>query len=188
MVIIARNKKLLKVIAVSIFVVLIGFSLYRHMTNMQAKNHQQMVQAHNIRELEESFATTFLTSTSVDENVEIFDIGKGNVIMEVQVNTIALTEAKKYIQRITGTYVKVKALPDKGYIIKIPFKPTLTVKNQLLNDYNINSIDKIFIIFPQEDAPYLLVLDGCERPYFYYFEGDTDKLLRSLNFELIHNK
>lgn len=152
MVVLTVNKKLLKVIIVSAFVILLVVSSF----NIMVKNHQE---------------------------IEIFDIGIGKVIKVVKINKTALAESQKYLQGIVGLYPNVKAFPDKGYIIKIPFEPNIIVKNHFLNDYGINSLDKVFILVPKEYAPYLLVLDDRERPYFYCFRGEINKLLKSLNFE-----
>lgn len=183
MIIISIKRNHLNAFIAAIFIFLLGFSFYKYMMGMKERNYHQMVPTQSINELERASAETFLASSNVHDNIEIFDIGKGSVIKVIQINDFALTEASKYLQGITGMYAKVRALPDKGYIVKIPFEYNIIVKNKWLNDYNINSVDKIFIIFPQDRVPYLLVLDEKERPYFYCFNGDTNKLLKSLNFE-----
>lgn len=179
MVVLTVNKKLLKVIIVSALVILLVVSSL----NIMVRNYQHKTLINNISNLEETFESSLLISPNGYEKIEIFDIGKGKVIKVVQINETALVESQKYLQGIVGMYLKVKAFPDKGYIIKIPFEPNIIVKNHFLNDDDINSIDKVFILLPEEKAPYLLVLDDRERPYFYCFKGDINKLLKSLNFE-----
>jgi hypothetical protein len=73
-------------------------------------------------------------------------------------------------------YGKVKAFPDKGYIIRIPLIPSMKVHTQWLNDYNIYCVSEVFILFPEQGNPYLLLLDKNLRPHFYSFDGDTDVL------------
>ena len=135
-------------------------------------------------QLDQADLVSFLVSTDIqaqeDEAVEIFDIDKGEVIKRVELNSDVQREAEKFLKGITGMYVKVKAFPDKGYIIKIPLRPSVIVKSQWLNDI----VEKVFVIFPENEAPYLLVLDINDRPLFYNFEGNTDLLLESLNFQL----
>lgn len=179
MVILTVNKKLLKVITVSAVVIL----LVAGSLNIMVKIFQHKTLINDINALEETFKSSLLISHNGHEDVEIFDIGKGKVIKAVQINETAIAESQKYLQGIVGMYPKIKAFPDKGYIIKIPFKTSIVVKNHFLNDYNINSIDKVFIILPEEKAPYLLVLDDRERPYLYCFKGNINKLLNSINFK-----
>lgn len=81
-------------------------------------------------------------------------------------------------------YVEAKAFPDKGYIIRVPFEPSVKIQSQWLKDYGMNLVDEVFILFPEQGRPYLLVLDEKQRPLFYYFEGNTDVLLEKLNFKL----
>jgi uncharacterized ubiquitin-like protein YukD len=166
MIIITIRKNILRIIFISFVIIFTGLCFYKY----------------NISKLEKTQVSVFLVSSTTYEDIEIFDVDKGKVIKVIQVNETTLNEAKSYIQRITGMYQKINALPNKGYIIKIPFEPYLVVKNQYLNDYNIDSIDKLFIIFPEGSSPYLLVLDDRERPYAYNFNGDTSVLLKSLNY------
>jgi len=79
-------------------------------------------------------------------------------------------------------YAAVKAFPDNGYIIRIPVVPPIQVQNPWLNDYNIYSVDQVFILLPEQGDPYLLVLDNKLRPYFYYFNGNVEALLKDLDF------
>lgn len=183
MVVITIKGKLLRAIIASIFIVLLGFSFYRYTEDIRAENRQYGT-IFGISELDGVTVSAFLVSSNDKKNIELFDIGKGSVTKSVPVNDIVLTEAQKILKGITGMYLKANALPEKGCIIKIPFEPDIKVKNHWLNDYNINSIDKMFIIFHDEGTPYLLVLDSKERPYLFYFKGDTDKLMKSLKFKL----
>jgi len=100
------------------------------------------------------------------------------------VDDISLSEAKKILKGITGLYLKANAIPEKGYIIKIPFEPDLKVKNQWLNDYDINYIDKMYIVFPEEGMSYLLVLDKKERPILYKTKSNVDTLLKRLKIKI----
>lgn len=163
MVMITIKRKFLAAIIASIFIILTGFSIYKYMADTKS---------------------AFLISTNAEKDIEIFDIAKGSVSKTVPVNDIALAEAKKFFKGITGVYLKVNAIPVKGYIIKIPFEPKIKVNSHWFNDNNINPIDKLFIVFPEEGTSYLLVLDKKQRPHLFNYEGSAEKLLKSLNFEL----
>lgn len=114
-------------------------------------------------------------------NVELFDIGKGCVIKMIPVDDAVLAESKKIIKGITGYYLKANAIPEKGNIIKIPFEPDLNVRNKWLNNCGIKAIDKMYIVYPDESAPYLLILNEKGRPYLYNFDYDASKLLNKVN-------
>ncbi|KAB7709140.1 hypothetical protein F9802_03260 [Bacillus aerolatus] len=111
--------------------------------------------------------------------IEIFDINKGKVIMNVQLNTDLQQEVKKFLKGITGIYVKFKPIPDTGFMIRIPLEPNIMMKYQSFNAL----VDEVIIIFSGQENPYLMVFDNENRPYFYRFEGDTDKFLALLNFK-----
>ena len=157
MLIVTVNGRILKYIMAAIFIAVLGYGIYRIASpNLQA-------------------------SANIPENIEIFDIGKGCVTKIAPVDDAAIAEAKKILKGITGLYLKANAIPEKGYIIKIPFEPDINVKNHWLNDYDINYIDKMYIIYPEEGVPYLLILDKKERPVLYKTKSSTENILKKLH-------
>jgi hypothetical protein len=177
------NKKPLLFIVIILLLGSFAFNIYNYIRNMELLKKYESI-ACNSFQLDKANLIGFLASKDIqiqeDESVEIFDITKGEVIKRVELNSDIQREAEKFLKGITGMYVKVKAFPDKGYIIKIPLKPSVIVKSQWLNDI----VEKVFVIFPEKEAPYLLILDENERPLFYNFEGSTDLLLKNLSFQL----
>ncbi|WP_152965999.1 hypothetical protein [Pseudobacteroides cellulosolvens] len=138
----------------------------------------------NVGELGRDNLVSFLASSdssNVHKIIEIFDIAKGEVIREIEANTIIQNKAELYLTNITGMYDKVKAIPEKGYIARVPFEPSAKVNNKWLNFDGINSMDQMFIIFPENGEAYLLVLDEKFRPLFYNFESDTSELMDLIN-------
>ena len=131
---------------------------------------------------------TFVTSQNVSAQqssiVEIFHIRSGKVIKTIPNNLYIQNEVINILGGITDPYEKVKGFPEEGIIIKIPFQPPLTIESKWLNHFSIKSLDQVFILFPRQEKPYLLVLDGSNRPIFYNFEGSTADLLKSLNYPL----
>ena len=73
---------------------------------------------------------------------------------------------------------KFNPIPDKGYVINIPFETPVKVKNQWLNAF----VDEVFIIFPEQEKPYLMVSDNKIELSFLSFEGNIDLLLKNINF------
>jgi len=169
-----------------IFFLLLGsvaFNFFNYIRNIELLKKYESIACSSFQ-LDKANLVGFLVSMDMkvqeEESIEIFDINKGEVVKRVELNPYVQKEAEKLLKGITGMYVKVKAFPDKGYIIKIPLKPSVIVKSQWLNDI----VEKVFVIFPEKEAPYLLILDENERPLFYNFEGSTDSLLENLNFQL----
>ncbi|AUG58098.1 hypothetical protein [Acetivibrio saccincola] len=128
-----------------------------------------------------AFINFAISLNEESKNIEIFDIDKGQVIKSLSVNNIVHNEAIEYLKSITGMYPKVNAIPNKGYIIRIPLEPSVFVKNKWID----GTLNEIYVIFPsKEDSPYLLVLDDKQRPLFFNFNANTDTLLKNLDLEL----
>lgn len=188
MIIVNINRNILKFIVIMISIVLVAslsFNIFCYKRNAElSKKYRSIVNI--INQSGSKSLVSFVASTDVQlhahKNIEIFDVEKGEVIKQMESNPVIREEAKKYLKAISGMYVKVKALPDRGYIIRLHLEPPSEVQNQWLNDYNINSVDEVFIIFPDQEKPYLLVMDDKKRPLFYNFSSNTDILLKELDF------
>lgn len=114
-------------------------------------------------------------------SAEIFDIEKGSVVQTYKMQPEERDAAVTVLGSINGMVVKAKAFPDSGYIAKIPFEPVVEAKSKWLKDYSISYVAEVFIIFPGDKAPYLLVLDKNQHPLFFTFkEEGQNKLLNKL--------
>ncbi len=185
MVLIRINRKLMKVLFAVGIIFSFGFNIYSYIHGVElTEKYESLICIAN--QFIDSSLVTFVASTQTSgpesKNIEIFDITKGEVIKKVQPSTSIQILANGYLNGITGIYVKVKAFPDKGYIVRIPLNPPIKVQTPLLTDYSINSVDEVFILFPEQGNPFLLVLDKKYRPFFYNFEGDVNALLEQLDF------
>ena len=109
---------------------------------------------------------------SRQEKVEVFDISQGKVIREFNTSPVLRSEAVGFLKKMTSVYVKVKAIPSVGKIVKIPLNPAVRVRSRLFN----GDVQEVFILFPEGGQPYLMVLDEKNRPLFFNFKGDTSKL------------
>lgn len=150
MVIIKTSKNFLKTVLLSVLAISIGvgiFSFFRHLD--------------------------ISAPSQGSGSIEIFDIGKGEVIKQAESDLKTRREAEKLLKRITGLYLKFKPLPDKGLVIRIPLEPPSRIKNKWLNDCGIVNVDALFVLFPEEGAPYLLVLDDKQRPWFFNSRWNT---------------
>lgn len=110
--------------------------------------------------------------------IEIFDVSQGEVIKVISKNPDVQQEAEKFLKHITGVYVKYNPIPTKGFMVRIPLEPNITVRNQWFDD----PVDEVTIIFPGYDNPYLMIFNDENTPYFFTFEGDVGELLAMINF------
>jgi hypothetical protein len=130
------------------------------------------------------FSVVFLYSPSNNaqgiKNVELFDIQKDTVTQVVPSNTFFQKAAKEYLNGINGIFVKVKPIPNQGYMLKIPLEPSVQINNEWINDL----VDEVIIIFTKDETPYLMVFDDENNPHFFHFKGNTNKLVKTFNLTL----
>ena len=115
-----------------------------------------------------------IANAQSNKQIEIFDINKGKVFMNIQSNPNVPKEVKKFLEGITGVYVKYNPIPNKGFMIRVPLEPNIVVKNQWFNDLVV----EVTIIFTDQEDPYLMVFNDENRMSFFTFKGDTANCLR----------
>lgn len=108
-------------------------------------------------------------------HIEVFDISKGKVVMDVAVTKELQQDVKVFLKGITGVFTQLKPIPEKGFMVKIPLDPTM-VQNKWFNDV----VDEVILIFPDYENPYLLVFDGENNPRIFTFTGDTNIFMAKL--------
>jgi hypothetical protein len=118
----------------------------------------------------DAFMTAIDCFATGNSEIEIFDISKGEVVKRVKLTSEIQSRVEGYVGKITGLYVKVKAFPEKGQIVKVPLEPQIEVQNKWLNSYGVYVLSEVYIIFPEDADPYLLILDPAGRPVFFNFE------------------
>ncbi|MCD4838876.1 hypothetical protein LRS37_08310 [Neobacillus sedimentimangrovi] len=123
----------------------------------------------------------FLSTNALAQTnqVEIFDIEKGKVVQLVPTSSEIQKEASTFLQGISGVYTKVRPIPEKGYMIKVPLEPSIMVDNQWFKGL----VDEVVIIFPEQEKTFLMVFDDENRLHFYHFDGNTDRFLNILHFQ-----
>lgn len=170
MIIVTTSRNVLKSVIIIVLAGIAGFCLYYRI--------------HSINPLYQAHLDAFLASSGNyshgSKMVEVFDIRKGEVIQRLHPDSALLDEAVQCLEKITGMYVKVKAFPDKGHIIRVPFKSAVSIKNPWLNADGINLVEEVFFIFPGNEEPYLLVLDDYKKPFFYTFKHKIKEISKIL--------
>lgn len=126
----------------------------------------------------------FLSSINVraeaNRNIEIFDIKQEKVVKVLQSKRKIQKLAASYIQGISGVYGKFNPIPDKGHAIRIPLEPSIKIHQPLLSAV----VDEIIIMFPEDEKPFLLLFENENKLMCFTFEGDTNSLLKYLDYKL----
>jgi hypothetical protein len=181
MIILISKYKLLKTAVMIAIIVVLALGTFSYINYRNTENKLgQLIQNTNISN--KTSLTVFLAFEDLNaqarKNIEIFDVSKGKVVKTLESTSVIQQETKKYLEGITGLYIRVKALPENGFIVRVPLEPPVKIKNKWIDA----TLDEVFIIFPLDKAPYLLILDKAARPYFYTFTGDTSELLKNLGY------
>jgi hypothetical protein len=73
--------------------------------------------------------------------VKLLDIEKDEVVKTTPINSNVQVETEKIIKEIDGIVKKLKPVPTKGYMIKIPLEPSYQLENKWISDL----INKVII-------------------------------------------
>lgn len=188
MIFITVKKKTLGIIVLVIILCLIGVTIYSSARIAQNENKYQSVLGIT-RMFDDTHFITYMSDVSEEEaqrekpNVEVFDISRGEVVVKKPLNADIQNEVFNYVKTIKSLYTKVMPFPEKGYVIRVPFDPARAVDIKLLNDAGIKTLDSVFIIVSDKEAPIILVLDSQRRPYFYTFNASVKPLLDYLKIK-----
>lgn len=185
MIIISISKRKLKLFAAAVLAVfLVSFGIYRIFGDQDAENYNELVNMLRYREVAVSGEILEATTPAQEDinEIQIFDISKGKVVKKLKTSPAFQDQAVQIISSITGLYAKVKPLPEKGYIVRVPVNPALKVQNQYINA----TIDKIYVIFTENEPPFVLILDRSQKPFVYNFSWNTDELVKLLDFDFAY--
>lgn len=117
-----------------------------------------------------------VSAQSITE-IEIFDIENNN-ITTIPSNPKIQLETKKIINEIDNIVSKFNPIPDKGYLVRIPLTPSFQLENKWVNTV----IDEVIIIIPEDEKPYLLIIDYENKPHFFTSKTEMHTLLKTLDF------
>lgn len=179
MIFIGIKRRTLGFIVLAIILCLVAVTIYSTVRIAQNENKYQSVLG-IARMFEDTHFIAYISDEEAQQdkqNIEVFDIGKGQVILRAPLNADIQNEVFNYVNSIKGLYTKAVPFPEKGYVIRVPFDPPMNVKVKLLNDIGIKSLDSVFIIISEKEVPLLLVLDNQRRPFFYTFNASIQPLL-----------
>lgn len=114
------------------------------------------------------------------ENIEIFDISRGNVIKELPSDNIIQREARSLVDSISGVCSKFNPIPDRGYMVKIPLECPYLPESKYIDFF----IDEVIIILPEGERAYLMIIDNEDRMLFFTPEHEPGVLLKKIDINL----
>lgn len=179
MIFISIKRKTFGFVVLAIILCLLVASIYSTVRIAQNENKYQSVLG-MARMFEDTYFIAYISDEEAQtekQNIEVFDIGKGKVISRAPLNSDIQNDVFNYVKAIKSLYTKVIPFPEKGYVIRVPFDPPMNINLKLLNDVGIKSLDSVFIILSDKEAPIILLLDTQRRPYFYTFNASIQPLL-----------
>ena len=190
MLFISIKKKTLGLVFVGIILCLVVVLIYSTVKVSHNENKYQSVLAMT-QMFDDTHFIAYISDVEAHknkQNVEVFDIAKGEVILTEPSSIDIQSEVFNYVKTIKGLYTKVMPFPEKGYVIRVPFDTPMKVDQELLNKSGIKVVDSLFIILSDKEAPIMLILDSQERPYFYTFNASVQPLLDYVKLKPEENK
>jgi hypothetical protein len=135
-----------------------------------------------------SLIIVFLPCVSISaqqqRNIEIFDIKQGKVVKVLKSNSHIQRIATSYLRGIKGIYGKFDPIPTKGYAIRIPMEPSVNVEVKGVS----TEVAEIFVMFPENEEPFLMFFEKENTLVCFVFEGDTELLLKKLKYSPINDQ
>lgn len=114
------------------------------------------------------------------EYIEIFDPQQNKVVEKVPLSEEINNMVADWINNIDEIYTTVNPIRDDGYAIRFPLDPAIEMKNKWIN----TTAEEIYLIVPQKDPSFLIVFETENKPVFFLFPGEIDKLSDVLDFQL----
>lgn len=179
MLFISIKKKTMGIFLLAIILCLVVVTIYSAVKVSHNENKYQSVLAMT-KMFDDTHFIAYISDVETHkdkQNIEVFDITKGEVIISEPICIDIQNEVFNYVKTIKNLYTKVMPFPEKGYVIRVPFENPIKVKEKILNDAGIKVLDSVFIILSDKEAPIMLILDSQERPYFYTFNSSIQPLL-----------
>jgi hypothetical protein len=116
--------------------------------------------------------------------VEIFDPSQAKVVKTVQLTPEIQSMMEDWVKNINGIYHKNDPVTDDGYAVRVPLDPAVIVHSRWLKSI----VTDVYIIVPEKDPPFYLIFDDDYNLCCFSFNGDIERLSKSLDFQLKINK
>lgn len=110
-----------------------------------------------------------------DPRAELFDVSRGKVVLYIPVTVDLRHAAESWLAEIRGIAVGLRLLPDRGYIIKIPFRPPMESSSvhfrgsvrelYLMWDPSSQSVYSKILLLEPDGSPRVFLLSTDIGPY-----------------------
>ncbi|WP_273131301.1 hypothetical protein ACNRWW_07445 [Metabacillus sp. HB246100] len=120
----------------------------------------------------------FSVSASASPMIKVVTIESNEIVAEAPSSSFFDQEVRKAIRTIDGITVEANPLPNKGYILKIPLKAPVKIKNKWYEDI----VQEVLIIYNSSDTKrHRIVLYTDENtPMFFNTTYDVITLLQKM--------
>lgn len=121
------------------------------------------------------------------EDVEIFSIDQEEVVAKIKSSPEAEAIGLALLESITSLYMDITPIPEKGYIVRLPFAKPVEFTKFWPGLNTTTTIHEVFLFFPQDKngdkkrAPYLMILNKDAHPLFFNFNLDIKPFLSMFN-------
>lgn len=114
------------------------------------------------------------------QSIEIFDSNQEKVVKTIPVNDKINNMVVDWINEINGVYQSINPMPNNGYAIRFPIKPSIYIQNRWLD----TNIEEVYLTIPENDDPCLIIFEKDDKINFFQFPGNLTELSDLLDFEL----
>jgi len=111
--------------------------------------------------------------------VEIFDPKQDKVVKLVRLNEDIHNMVTAWIKDVDGIYGKSNPITNDGYAIRVPLDPEVRIQNKFINEL----VNNVYIIIPENDAPFFIIFDDENKLLCYPFKGNINELSKILDFK-----
>lgn len=110
---------------------------------------------------------------------EIYDPIQKRVVKSVQVNSEIYNMVTSWVRSIDNFYGKLSPIPLDGYKVRIPLDPAIEVNKKSLSAV----VNEVYIIIPRDKLPFFIIYEDKNKPSYFKFHGDIDKLSKAMDFK-----
>ena len=114
------------------------------------------------------------------KNIEIFDPSTEQVAKSIPLSDEVQTMVLDWFSTVDEIYPRANIFKDNGYVIKFPLSSSEKIKNKFIEV----DTDEVYLLIPESEDPFFMILTEKNQPMCFTFSGDIDKLSQILDFQL----
>ena len=114
------------------------------------------------------------------KNIEIFDPSTEQVAKSIPLSDEVQTMVLDWFSTVDEIDPRANIFQDNGYVIKFPLSSSEKIKNKFIEV----DTDEVYLLIPESEDPFFMILTEKNQPMCFTFSGDIDKLSQILDFQL----